>query len=73
MKAIKNIHRDLIDLREAIDGQTISIYEKLVNTQIEISRHLSSIHEEKESNYEQLIMAVELLKKQHQNFISEVS
>lgn len=73
MKAIKNIHRDLIDLREAIDDQTISIYEKLVNTQIEISRHLSSIHEEKESNYEQLIMAVELLKKQHQNFISEVS
>jgi hypothetical protein len=73
IKAIKNIHRDLIDLREAVDEQTISIYDKFVNTQIEISRHLSTIHEEKETNYEQLIMAVELLKKHHQSFIKEVS
>lgn len=73
IKAIKNIHRDFIDLRESVDEQTISMYEKFVSVQIGISRHLSTIHEDTESNYEQLIMAVDLLKKHHQSFIKQIS
>ncbi len=73
IKAIKNIHRDLIDLREAIDEQTINIYDTFVTAQIEISRQLSMVAEDKETNYEQLIRSVELLKKHHQQFIKEVS
>ena len=73
IKAIKNIHRDLIDLREAVDKETITLYDRFVNAQIEISRHIVSVEGEKESNYEHLILAIELLKKHHQTFIKEVS
>jgi hypothetical protein len=73
IKAIKNIHRDLVDLRESIDEKTIRIYEQFVSNQIEISRHLSNIEDDKESNYEQLIRAVEVLKKHHQEFIKQLS
>jgi hypothetical protein len=73
IKAIKNIHRDLIDLREAVDKETITLYDRFVNAQIEISRHIVSVEGEKETNYEHLILAIELLKKHHQSFIKEVS
>lgn len=73
IKAIKNIHRDIIDLREWADEQTINLYEKFVTAQIEISRHLGTLKDDKEANYEQLITAVELLKKHHQWFIKEIS
>lgn len=75
IKAIKNIHRNLIDLRESVDGQATSLYEQFVTTQIEISRHLCILKDDKDdkdTNYEQLITAVQILKKHHQSFIKEI-
>lgn len=73
IKAIKNIRRDLIDLREATEPASISLYNQCVLTQIDIGRHLINIHDDKADIYEELILAVELLKKHHAAFISEVS
>gem|GEM_PF-3713826 len=73
IKAIKNIRRDLLDLRESSDEQSKKIYEEIVTTQLQISRHLSFIHEEQQGNYEELIRAVEVLKNHHQAFIKHIS
>lgn len=73
IKAIKNIRRDLLDLRESEDEQSKMIFEQIVSTQLQISRHLSFVHEWEAGNYEELIRAVEVLKAHHQAFIKHIS
>lgn len=72
-KAIKNIHADIVDLRETIDPEVADMYHHLVATQITIGRHLNNVRDDQASNYEELILAVETLKKHHKTFIKQMS
>jgi phosphate:Na+ symporter len=72
IKAIKNIHRDMIDFRESIDVQTNAQYSKFLDAQIQISRHLMHVNSDASSNYEHMIHAMWLLKQHHQTIIQEM-
>jgi phosphate:Na+ symporter len=73
MKAIKNIHRDMIDLREAVDPTSKDLYTKFLEAQGAMSRHLAFVKTDLTSNYEHLIQAVQILKKHHATIIQEIT
>lgn len=59
MKAIKNIHRDVLDFREGDNELAKSLYQQIKTMQLHVSRTLTMISEDNTNNYEKLISATD--------------
>jgi len=77
IKATKNIHRDLLDLRESDESAFQNLYEKLFATQITFYRHIYvSMEKVDTSRFETLSQAFLLMKhfqQESRQFISKLS